>query len=65
MQRAHQHNSEYMEVVCEVVGSLMNQLYHPQLSRPTSEEITDWFHQVKKEEIEVAIARLREASRIP
>jgi hypothetical protein len=65
MQRTHQHNSEYMEVVCEVVGGLLNQLHHPQLSNPTAEEITDWFHQLKKEEVEVAILRLREANRIP
>ncbi len=65
MQRTRQHNSEYMHVVSEVVECLVNQLHHPQLSSPSADEITEWFNQVKKEEVEVAIERLRNAKRIP
>ena len=65
MQRTSQQNSEYMQVVGEVVGCLIHQLHHPQLSSPTAEEIADWFHQVTKEEVQIAIERLREAKRIP
>lgn len=65
MQRTSQQNSEYMQVVGEVVGCLIHQLHHPQLSSPTADEITDWFHQVTKEEVQIAIERLREAKRIP
>ncbi len=65
MQRTRQHNSEYMQVVSEVVSCLVNQLHHPQLSSPSADEITDWFHQVSKEEVEIAIEQLRGAKRIP
>ena len=65
MQRTSQQNSEYMQVVGEVVGCLIHQLHHPQLSSPTADEIADWFHQVTKEEVQIAIERLREAKRIP
>jgi hypothetical protein len=64
MQRTRQHNSEYMQVVCEVVSCLVNQLHHPQLSSPSADEIVDWFRQVNKE-VEIAIEQLREAKRIP
>jgi hypothetical protein len=65
MQRTRQHNSEYMQVVREVVGCLVNQLHDPQLSSPSADEITDWFHQVNKEEVEIAIEQLRGEKRIP
>lgn len=65
MQRTSQHNSEYMQVVSEVVGCLIHQLHHPQLSSPTADEITNWFHQVTRDEVQIAIERLREAKRIP
>jgi hypothetical protein len=65
MQRTSQHNSEYMQVVSEVVGCLIHQLHHPQLSSPTADEITNWFHQVTTDEVQTAIERLREAKRIP
>jgi hypothetical protein len=65
MQRTRQHNSEYMQVICEIVGCLINQLHHPLLSSPRPDEITEWFHQVREEEVEIAIQRLREARRIP
>jgi hypothetical protein len=65
MQRTRQHNSEYMQVICEIVGCLIGQLHHPLLSSPRADEITEWFHQVKKEEVEIAMQRLREANRIP
>ena len=65
MQRTREHNSEYMQVIHEVVACLVNQLHHPQLSSPRAEEIIDWFHQVKKEEVEIAMRQLREWKRIP
>jgi len=65
MQRTRQHNSEYMEVICEVVGCLIHQLHHPLLSRLRSDEIAEWFHQVREEEVEIAMQRLRDGNRIP
>jgi hypothetical protein len=65
MQRTRQHNSEYMHVVSQVVECLINQLHHPQLSSPSADEITEWFNQVKKEEVEAAMEQLRKAKRIP
>lgn len=65
MQRTRQHNSEYMQVLSEVVGCLIGQLHHPQLSSPSADELAEWFHEVKKEDVEVAIERLRESKRIP
>jgi hypothetical protein len=65
MQHIRQHNSEYMHVVCEVVECLVTQLHHPKLSSPSADEITEWFNQVSREEVEVAIERLRKAKRIP
>lgn len=64
MQRTRQQNSEYMQVICEVVGCLINQLHHPLLSSLRPDEITEWFHQVKEEEVELAMQRLRDENRI-
>jgi hypothetical protein len=65
MQRIREHNAEYMQVVCEVVGCLIHQLHHPQLSSPRADEIAEWFHQVNREEVAIAIQQLRAAKRIP
>jgi len=65
MQRTRERNAEYMQVVCEVVGCLIHQLHHPRLSSLRPDEIADWFHQVKREEIEIAIQQLRDGKRIP
>ena len=65
MQRTRQHNSEYIQVLSEVVKCLIGQLHHPQLSKPSADEITEWFNQVHKEDVEVALERLRAAKRIP
>jgi len=54
-----------MQVVSEVVGCLIHQLHHPQLSSPTADEIANWFHQVTSDEVQIAIERLRQAKRIP
>ena len=65
MQSTRHHNSEYMQVICEIVGCLVQQLHHPLLSSPRADELTEWFHQVTVEEVEIAMERLREAKRIP
>jgi len=65
MQRIRERNAEYMQVVREVVSCLIHQLHHPQLSYPRADEIADWFQQLKREEVEIAIQQLREAKRIP
>ncbi len=64
MQRTRQHNSEYMQVIYEVVGCLINQLHHPLLSSLRPDEITEWFHQVNEEEVKIAMQRLRDENRI-
>jgi glutaredoxin 2 len=64
MQRTRQNNPEYMQVICEIVDCLINQLHHPLLSSPRADEIAEWFHQVKQEEVEIAMQRLREENRI-
>ncbi len=53
-----------MQVICEVVGCLIHQLHHPLLSSLRPDEITEWFHQVKEEEVELAMQRLRDENRI-
>ncbi|HLH07185.1 MAG TPA: hypothetical protein VKW78_08105 [Terriglobales bacterium] len=65
MQRTHRNNSEYMQVVMEVVCCLVNQLHHPKLSSPRAEEITAWFHQVQLEEVVLAMTTLETRKRIP
>ena len=54
-----------MKVVHAVVACLVNQLHHPQLSRPRADEITSWFHEVTQEEVELAMRHLEGENRIP
>ena len=58
MHRVGKNNPEYMAVLTEVVYALFRELRHPKLTAPTAKELTDWFHHISEDEIQVALDRV-------
>jgi hypothetical protein len=57
-------NSEYMEVLGEVVSCLVHQLEHPQLTALTESDLTEWFHRISIEQVREILARRNKAAQM-
>ena len=56
-------NPEYMAALTEVVDCLCQQLYDPRLASPTASELHRWLANIRVDEIELALSRIKHDSR--